>query len=114
MDEKKSATILFVVGDKEVLEGGLKLIPDFGIDAIAYAGSLDGALYQPGVLQFLEVLRNGGLGETEFIHQVATDTGIGPDQVLNDGNTCRVGQGLHHLRKLILLVGEYFCFCESH
>ena len=44
----------------------------------------------------------------EFFHEVAADTGVCFQQVLQDGNTGRVGQCFEHLRQPVLLIGKYF------
>jgi len=54
------------------------------------------------------VLGDGGLGQAEFIYEVAADTGVGPDEVLYDGDPGGMGQGLHHGGEVVLFVGKYF------
>src|ERR1700744_5222962 len=70
--------------------------PRLRLYAIAHTGSLDGALDQAGGLQFLQVLGYGRLRQAQDLYQVAVDTGVGLDQVLDDGDPDRMGQGLHH------------------
>ena len=60
------------------------------------------------------MLRDRRLGQAQFFDQLAVHTGIGPDQVLDDGDPGRMGQGLHHTRELVLFVGKYFGSGQAH
>lgn len=88
--------------------------PGLWIDAVAYAGAFNGALDEACVFQLFEVLGDGRLGQPQDLHKVAIDTGISLDQMLDDSDTSRVGEGLHHARELVLLIGEYFGFGQAH
>jgi hypothetical protein len=81
--------------------------PHFGIDAIAYAGTIDASLDKPGRLQFFQMLADGGLRQAQFLYQVAINAGIHFNQVLNNGDPRRMGEGLHHGSQLILPAAEY-------
>jgi len=107
---KKNLTA-FVYGHavcKEEVELFFEPEPYFFVDAVAYAGAFDIAFDKAGAFELFKVLRYGGLGQSQLFYQVVADTGILPDDVLQDGNTGRVGQGLEHGSYLVLLVGKYF------
>jgi hypothetical protein len=105
MGQKKSATGPFVgLVAEEVGKSGPEQAPAYGIDAIANARALHGALNQSGIFQFLQVLRNGGLRQAQFIHQIAANARIGGHQVLQYRYSCRVGNRLGHCGQGILPV----------
>jgi hypothetical protein len=108
------AVLVVFISGKEGSKFFLVLCPGLGVDAIAHAGAFDSTLNQTGVLQLFEMLRDGGLGEAELVHQLPANAGIGLDQGLDDGDAGRVGEGLHHARELVLFVGEYFGFGQAH
>jgi hypothetical protein len=88
--------------------------PGLWIDTVANAGTLDGALDETSIFQLLQVLGNGRLGKPQFFDQVSVNTGFGLDQMLYDGDSGWMGQGLHHGSKTVLFVGEYFGFGQAH
>ena len=95
--KKKSATFnIAVVAHKERIEGCFKLFPDLRVDTITNTGSLNGTLDQSYILKFFQVLRNGRLGQSEFLNQVPANAGIDFDKALNDGDSCRMSKGFHH------------------
>jgi hypothetical protein len=104
------AIVVSFIGGEEGSEVFLILCPGLGIDTITHTRAFDSAFDQAGSLQLFQVLGNSGLGQAKFVNQVSTDTGVAPDEVLNDGDPGRVSQSLHHGGELILLVGEYFGF----
>jgi len=106
----KLTTLLIRVGIS--LEKRLKKLmdffPSFGINAIAYAGAFDIALYDSGIFQLPQVLRNGGLRQTDFSDQSTADATLGFDDFLQNSNPCRMRQSLSQTRQIVLLFCEYF------
>lgn len=109
-----AAVVRAFVGGKEGADLFLITGPGLRLDAIADAGAFDRALDQAGGFEFLQVLRNCRLSQTEHFDQVAIDTGVCFNQMLNDRDPGRVGQRLHHGSELVLLVGEYLGFGQAH
>ena len=68
--------------------------PGGGMDAVADPGSVDVSLDEAGRFQHFEVLRNGGLGQGQFVDEGTAYTGIFPDQDAQNGDACGVSQGL--------------------
>lgn len=97
-------------GEKTLTDGP----PSVGVDAIADGGPFDIAFDEAGGFQFAEVLTDGGLGEGQFVDQVATHAGVDLDEVFEDGDAGRVGHGLGQVGQVILLVGERFGLGQSH
>ena len=77
--------------------------PIFAVDAVLHLGSLHLTLYQARILQFLEVLRYGGLGYGQFIVDVAKVALRLLGQKLQDGNAGRVPHCFGKARCLLLL-----------
>jgi hypothetical protein len=103
--KKKSATFFpaFICCEQGP-EFLLVMSPGLRVQAITAAGPFNRTPDKPCRFQFFQVLGNGGLRQTQFVHQVAADAGIRFDQVLDDGDPGRVGKGFHHLRQPVLLV----------
>jgi hypothetical protein len=89
-------------------------VPYDRVYAVAYAGTLYGALYKAGILELFKVLRNGSLCQAQLLYQIATDAGICPEQLLQDGYTRRVCNGFCHCRHFILCFAKQVCFRNSH
>lgn len=110
-----AATVVWAfVGGEEGAEFLLVEAPGLWIDAVAYAGAFDSSLDEAGVLQLLEVLGDGRLGEAQFLYEVAIDAGICLYQVLDDGYAGGMRKRLHHSGKLVLFVGEYLGSRQAH
>ncbi|WP_315825062.1 hypothetical protein [Paraflavitalea speifideiaquila] len=60
------------------------------------------------------MLGYGWLRQAQDLDQVAVDAGVGFEEVLDDGDTGGMRQGLHHGGELVLLVGKYFGFGQAH
>lgn len=88
--------------------------PNRFIDTVTDGFSCDGALEYSYFFQLDQVLRDGGLRQSQFIHEVRTDTGFLFDEVLDDGNAGRMAKDFEGCCELILLVGKDFGFCGSH
>lgn len=89
------------------------LIPCFGVYTIAHTCTLYGALYQPRLFQFLQVLGNSGLRKPQFLHQVVTDTAVYLHQVLQYRYPRRVPQSLGYIGQFVLLFSKKVSFCRS-
>jgi len=89
-------------------------VPNRRVNTVTHAYTLNRTPDDARILQRFEVLRGRGLCQAKFIYQIAADTGILLDEVLQDGNTCRVSQCLGHIGKVILLFGEQCGFRSSH
>src|SRR5579859_5312286 len=109
-----AAVVCAFVGGEQGADLFLIQGPGLRLDAIANTRAFDGPLDQAGILQLLQMLGYGWLRQPQLFDQVAVDTGIGLYQVLNNGDPRRMGQGLHHGGKFVLLVGEYFGFSQPH
>jgi hypothetical protein len=88
--------------------------PYFRIDTVADAGAFDGSLNEAGVFQFFEVLRDGGLCQSEFIHDVSADAFVTFEEGLQDGDPGGVGHGFEHGGQFVLFGGEDFGFGGAH
>ena len=108
-----SAAVVAHVGEQFVHVLG-KGLPSLGVYAVADAGALHGALYQPRVLQFPQVLADGGLGQPDLIHQRPVDAAALLDQVLEDRDARRMAQHLGHGGHAVLFGGEEVGLDESH
>ena len=110
-----SATVVDAfIGGKEGADLFLIERPGLGFDAVTYAGAFNSSLDQAGVLQLFEVLGYGWLSEPQDFDQVTVDASVGLDQVLDDGNPRRMGQGLHYGGEFVLLICEYLGFGQTH
>jgi hypothetical protein len=87
------------------------LFPNFGVDAVGYAGGFYRAWMIKAFLSSLKMLRGGGLGKAKFFHEAAGGAGVLLDQVLQDGNPGRVGYGFSHVSNVVLLFGKKVGFC---
>ena len=85
-----------------------------GINAVADARSVNVALDQAALLERLQVLRNGGLGEGKLIHDIPTNTGTALGQVAQNGYPGRMSQAFGKLRDLLILRLEDGCFVNGH
>ena len=56
--------------------------PILWVNTITYRGTLNAALNQSHRLKRFKVLRNGGLGQSNFQYQIATNTLIGFKKIL--------------------------------
>ena len=74
----------------------------FTIDAVAYLGRFDGALDEPRLLQFLEMLRYGGFGDGKHLVDVAEEAATLPGQEVEDGDPRRMAHCLRKAGKLFL------------
>ena len=77
---------------EKTLKQRLGLLPILSVHAVAHPWRLNGALNQPGVLQLLEVLGNGGLRHRQFVHEVTHEAAGLAFEELQDEQPCRVAQ----------------------
>jgi hypothetical protein len=77
----------------ETSHEGLEAAECAGLHAVADARAVDIAPDQAGVLQDLQVLGHGRLGERKLVHDVATHAGLPPDEETDDLDPSRVAQG---------------------
>jgi hypothetical protein len=73
------------------------------IDAIFHLGSLYLSLYQPGILQFLQMLRDGSLRYRQFLLYVAKITSIPLGQEVQYRYPRRMSQSLRKAGYLLLV-----------
>jgi hypothetical protein len=114
---KKILTALLVQFDpliEECLELILHFVPICHIDTVTDTGALHIALDESHVPEFLQVLGNGGLGQSNFVHKVTTDTGLDLEEVLQYGNPGGMGKYLTDEGELILVFGKYFGLGQAH
>ena len=76
--------------------------PVVAVDAVLHLGSFDLALYQPGILQFLQVLRHGSLGYGEFLVDVTEIASLLLGEELQNSYPCGMAHGLGKPRQLFL------------
>ena len=95
---------------EELLEQFLCKLPVLLVDAVPYLGRFNGALYESCVLQFGEVLGNGGLGNGQFLVDVTEITLLLPGQELHNGDTCRMPQSLGETGQFLLPFSVFFLF----
>ena len=64
-----ATTIFLLLGTsaEQSAEQFTSQLPIVAVDAVPYFRSLHLALYQSSILQFLQMLRNGGLGNGQFL-----------------------------------------------
>jgi hypothetical protein len=103
----------FRLTDK-VRDKGLELREALRINTVANGIAFDISLDQSCILKLLQVLRNSGLGEREFLNNVSADTGAYFQQIFNDGNPCRMPKGLHQTGYPVLVLCEMIRFGCSH
>ena len=72
------------------------------LDAVTDARAIDVTADEPGVLENLEVLRDGALGQRQFVHDVAADTGVPANQDPKDLDASRMPEGLGESCQLIV------------
>src|SRR5258708_23636624 len=97
-----AAVLPSFIGSEQSPDLLLILGPGPGINTITYAGAFNGSLDQAGILQFFEMLGDRRLSQTQFFDQLAVNAVICLDQILNDGDSGPVSQGLHHGLQLVL------------
>src|ERR1039457_2967262 len=73
-----------------------------GLDAIANPRSVDLAADEPCLLQNLQVLGDGRLGERQFIHNIPADAGGSAYQDAEDLDPRRVPDGPGERRQLLV------------
>src|SRR5512146_426756 len=73
-----------------------------GLHAVADARAVDLAPDQAGILQHLQVLRDGGLREGQLVHDVAADAGFATHQQPHDLDARRVTEGLRENREILV------------
>lgn len=78
-------------------------IPCLCIDAVAYMGAVDIAADEPGLFQFLQVLRHRALGQGELSDDIAADAGLFPYQQAEDGYPGGMGQCPGEFRHAVVL-----------
>ena len=76
--------------------------PVVAVDAVLHLRRLHFALYESCRLEFLEVLRHGGLGNGQLFVDVAEIAGFLPGQELQDGDAGRMAHGLRKPGQLLL------------
>jgi hypothetical protein len=89
----------------ETSHEGLEAAECAGLHAVADARAVDIAPDQAGVLQDLQVLGHGRLGERKLVHDVTTHAGLAPDEEAHDLDPSRVAHGLGQGRQF--LVGAF-------
>ncbi len=68
----------------------------FGIQPVAGRRTVDFTLYQSGLLEDFQMLRNGGLGKRRRRHDLAADTLAALGELLQDREPGGVADGLQH------------------
>jgi hypothetical protein len=99
---------------KKASQQFLRFAEVFGMNAVADARSVNVALDQATLLERLQVLGNGRLGEGQFIHNIPANTGTALGQVAQNGYPGRMSQPFGKLRDLLILVLEDGCFVNGH
>ena len=96
---QKILTAVFsrIKSSKELIHFFLIEFPDFLINTVADACPFDRSLDQSGIFELFQMLGDGRLCKTEFVHKVTADAGVGFNDLLNDGDPGRVGQGLEEV-----------------
>jgi hypothetical protein len=89
----------------ETSHEGLEAAKYAGLHAVADAWAVDVPPDQARVLQDLQVLGHGRLGEGKLVHDVATHAGFPPDEETHDLDPSRVAHGLGQGRQF--LVGAF-------
>lgn len=92
----------------------LKGIPSVLVDTVAKIFAFKGPFDESKFFDFIQVLRNGGLGQTDFVYQIIADAPLLPADVFQDGHTCWVGQYFCYGSDLIVFFGEDMCFGYPH
>lgn len=82
--------------------------PFLRIDAIPDGGRCDFPLYQPGLFQFLQVLRKGTFGYRQYFRHISVITTVPCRQHLQDSHTDRVAQCLGKTGHFFLFTGKFF------
>jgi hypothetical protein len=72
-----------------------------GVQAIAHAGTIDFALDEACILQYSQVLRDSGLGETNLFNDRAAHAFCALGQHAQDAHSCGVAQRLGVGRKFL-------------
>ena len=114
MEIPSAAIVHILPGIEKSAELRLDLFPFGGVDAIAHGGAFHGSAYKAKGFQLFEVLGNGGLGQAQFLDQVAVDALVGAHQILQNGDTRRMPEGLGQRRQFVLSFGEEFSFGDAH
>jgi hypothetical protein len=92
----------------ETSDEGLETTQHPGLDAVADARAVDVPSDEAGLLEDLEVLRDGGLGEGKLAHDVAAHAGLAAFQESKDGDPGRVANGLGEERQLLVRLGAFY------
>jgi len=99
---------------KKFIECFLKFLKGFPVDTITGFGSVYGAGDEFGFQQFLEVLRDGGLGQWENFYYFSADAALSPGDFLEDGNPGGMAYGVGKISQLIFLFVEFVFFIRRH
>lgn len=71
----------------------IKFLNRFFINTVVDGFPVDTSLYNSGIFQFPEMLRYRRLCERQNIHNIIADTGVGREQIFNNGNSRRMSHG---------------------
>ena len=97
---------------EEVREQLAGVLPVVAVDAVSHLGRLDSALDESRILEFLEVLAHGSLGNGQFVVDVAEVAFLLPGQELQYLYPRRMGEGFGEARYLLRL--EAIIFFDVH
>jgi len=93
---------------------GFHATPVPGVDAVADAGAVYRSFDEAQLPELFQMLRDGGLRQTNLVHDLPANAGVGPEQVLQDRHPRGMTEGLGETGDLILLVGEAIVLYGSH
>jgi len=91
---------------KEIAKNLAELFPGLRVYTITNIGAIYGAGDQTGFFQLFQVLGSGGLRQAQLLYYVPAYAAVHFYQVLENGNTCGVGQRFCHQGYFILLFRE--------
>lgn len=96
------------------MEGLLQLVPTFLVDTVTKVFPFEGAFEKAYFLDFVQMLRYGGLRKTYHIHKVVADAVFLFADILQDGDPGRMGHDLRDFGQLIVGCGKNMCFGGAH
>ncbi|MGF7233192.1 hypothetical protein [Arachidicoccus sp.] len=68
----------------------------------------------PAFLSSLKCWEIVGCARGKLIDNISTDATIYFDEILNDGDSCRMPKRLSHRINGVLLTGKMFCLCRAY
>jgi hypothetical protein len=100
--ESDGVLLSFTVDTSESADERLEAAKALRVDAVAGPRAIDLALDEARLLEDLEVLRDGGLGQWELVHDLAADTRASSCEKADDLHSRRVSEGLRHCGELVV------------